>query len=144
MSDDLYREIILDHYTNPRHKGHLDEASHRLEGVNPSCGDSVELDLLIRDGRVAEVGFVGQGCSISMASASMLAESVKGKTLQEVRTLADAFKARQLTKGSIPDLPDGLDIGELEALDGVRQYPVRIKCALLAWNTLLEAVDQER
>jgi len=90
------------------------------------------------------VGFLGEGCSISMASASMMAEALQGKTLEEARRLAEAFKARQLTKGAIPDPPEGLEIGELEALDGVRAYPVRIKCALLAWNTLLEAVKDER
>jgi nitrogen fixation NifU-like protein len=144
ISDDLYREIILDHYTCPRHKGHLETATHRLEGVNPSCGDMVELDLEVRDGRVVEVGFVGEGCSISMASASMLAESVRGQTLDQVRLLADTFKARLLTKAGIPEPPEGVEIGELEALDGVRAYPVRIKCALLAWNTLLEAIENER
>lgn len=144
MTDDLYREIILDHYTRPRNKGHLDEATHRLEGVNPSCGDSVELDLRVVDGCIEAVGFVGHGCSISMASASMLAEAVQGKSVEQARSLADAFKARQLTKGGIPEPPEGVDLGELEALDGVRAYPVRIKCALLAWNTLLDAVKDGR
>jgi nitrogen fixation NifU-like protein len=144
ITDDLYREIILDHYTCPRHKGRLETATHRLEGVNPSCGDTVELDLEVREGRVVEVGFVGEGCSISMASASMLAEAVRGQTLDQVRLLADTFKARLLTKKGIPEPPEGVEIGELEALDGVRAYPVRIKCALLAWNTLLEAIESER
>lgn len=144
MTDDLYREIILDHYTRPRNKGHLENATHRLEGVNPSCGDSVELDLRVEEGRIVAVGFVGTGCSISMASASILAEQVQGKTLEEARALADAFKARQLTKGGIPEPPEGVDLGELEALDGVRAYPVRIKCALLAWNTLMDAVKEGR
>lgn len=142
MNDDLYREIILDHYSRPRHKGHLSEATHRLEGVNPSCGDAIELDLLIEAGKVKEVAFTGTGCSISVASASMLAEGIKGRTLEEIRALAGAFKARQLTKGEIPEPPEGVDLGELEALDGVRQYPVRIKCALLAWNTLLDAIKE--
>lgn len=144
ITDDLYREIILDHYTCPRHKGRLETATHRLEGVNPSCGDTVELDLEVREGRVVEVGFVGEGCSISMASASMLAEAVRGQTLDQVRLLAETFKARLLTKSGIPESPAGVEIGELEALDGVRAYPVRIKCALLAWNTLLEAIESER
>lgn len=143
ITDDLYREIILDHYTCPRHKGRLKTATHRLEGVNPSCGDTVELDLEVREGRVVEVGFVGEGCSISMASASMLAEAVRGQTLDQVRLLAETFKARLLTKSGIPASPEGVEIGELEALDGVRAYPVRIKCALLAWNTLLEAIESE-
>ncbi len=144
MADDLYREIILDHYTCPRHKGHLEHPTHSMEGVNPSCGDTVEIDLKVEEGRIKAVGFVGEGCSISMASASMLAEAVQGKSLDEARQLADAFKARQLTKGTIPDPPEGVEIDELEALDGVRAYPVRIKCAILAWNTLLEAVKDER
>jgi len=144
LSDDLYREIILDHYTCQRHKGHLEHPTNSMEGVNPSCGDTVEIDIVVEDGHIRAVGFLGDGCSISMASASMMAEALQGKTLEEARRLAEAFKARQLTKGAIPDPPEGLEIGELEALDGVRAYPVRIKCALLAWNTLLEAVKDER
>lgn len=136
--DDLYREIILDHYTNPRNQGHLEHCTHSLEGTNPTCGDTLELDLVIDNGVVTDVGFVGQGCSISMASTSMLTEAIKGKTVAEAAAITHAFKARLLQNSP---QTDEVDIGELEALDGVKAYPVRIKCALLSWDTLLQAIE---
>ncbi|MEW6277532.1 MAG: Fe-S cluster assembly sulfur transfer protein SufU [Candidatus Eremiobacterota bacterium] len=141
IGDDLYREIILDHYARPRHRGHLDNPTHQREGVNPTCGDAVTVELKLEGDRVKEVAFDGAGCSISLASASMLAELVKGKTLDEVRALADTFKARMLNRQDTSPCPEAL--GDLEALDGVRQYPVRIKCALLSWNTLLGALSEK-
>ncbi len=138
ISDDLYRQIILDHYTNPRNTGCLEHPSFHLEGTNPTCGDTLELDLIIEDGIVKDVAYEGTGCSISMASASMLTEAIKGQKVEDALKIAHAFKARLLSK----DEPaEDVDIGELEALDGVKAYPVRIKCALLSWNTLLEAID---
>lgn len=138
MGDDLYREIILDHYARPRHRGRLENPTHHEEGFNPTCGDEIELDLRIRNGVIEEVGIAGQGCSISQASASMLAQLLCGKSVDFAHRITQCFKERMLTRGDVPE-PE-LDLGDLEALDGVRQYPVRIKCALLAWNTLLQAL----
>ena len=135
--DELYREIILDHYKNPRNRGRLPEPDIATQGSNPLCGDEIELSLIVRDGRVTDVAFQGKGCSISQASASMMTEGIKGKTILEVRALADAFK--DMMNGETEPDPDVL--GDVEALAGVRKYPVRVKCATLAWTTLLEGLD---
>lgn len=137
FDDDLYRQIIIDHYQNPHHQGTLDCPTHHLEGFNASCGDTLELELKIENGIVQEVVFEGSGCAISMTSASMLTDIVRGKTVEDALALTKAFKARLLGGD---DQDDTIDIGELEALDGVKAYPVRIKCALLSWNTLLEGL----
>lgn len=132
--DDLYREIILEHFRSPRNKGHLDSPDVFAEGVNPLCGDEVRLGLALDGDRVEDVRIDGHGCSISQASGSMMTEAIKGKTLAEAERVAQAFKAMMLENGQ----PHGeVDLGDLESLEGVKQYPVRIKCALLAWNTLL-------
>jgi nitrogen fixation NifU-like protein len=132
--DDLYREIILEHFRSPRNKGRLDNPDVFAEGVNPLCGDEVCLGLALLGDRVQEVRVEGHGCSISQASCSMMSEAIKGRTLAEVEGLAQAFKGQML--GGEPADP-AVDLGDLEALEGVKQFPVRIKCALLAWNTLL-------
>lgn len=143
INDDLYRQIILDHYSRPRHNCHLDHPTVSAEGTNPTCGDEIELDLKVENGRVVDVGFVGEGCSISVASSSMLADIIKGKPVEEVLKIAHAFKARLLSHedAQAAQEAESVDIGELEALDGVKDYPVRIKCALLSWNTLLSALE---
>lgn len=135
--DELYREIILDHYKNPRNRGRLSDPDIATQGSNPLCGDEVEVSLIVREGRVVDVAFEGKGCSISQASASMLTEGIKGKTVAEVTALAEAFK--QMMTGTTEPDPDVL--GDVEALAGVRKYPVRVKCATLAWNTLLEGLE---
>ncbi len=135
--DDLYRDIILDHYRSPRNRGRLPQPDVATQGANPLCGDEIEISLNIRDGRVEDVRFSGKGCSISQASASMMAEGVKGKTLAEAKQLIDAF--RGMMHGDFDPDPD--ELGDLEALQGVRKYPVRIKCAMLCWNTLLEGLN---
>ncbi len=136
--DDLYREIILDHYQAPRNWGRLPAPATLARGTNPLCGDEIDLSLLIADDRVADVAFEGRGCSISQASASMLTETIKGKTLAEVAELFATVKAL-LTDPHAPEAdPDVL--GDLEALQGVRRYPVRIKCALLPWTVLQEGL----
>ena len=134
--DDLYRETILDHYKKPRNKRHIDAADIDLEHNNPLCGDEIRIEAIVRDGRVEDLAFEGQGCSISQASASMLTEQAKGKTLDELEELILAFRGLMAGKEDVDD--DAL--GDLAALKGVTKYPVRIKCAVLAWDTLQEGV----
>jgi nitrogen fixation NifU-like protein len=144
--DELYREVILDHYRHPRHRGRLDAATAHADGNNPLCGDEISLDVVVEDGRVAEIAVTGQGCSISQASASMMAEMVRGKTLEEIEAVAGRFRTMMdLDEGDAgldPSRP-GEVLGDLEALQGVRRFPVRIKCALLPWTTLAEALEAE-
>lgn len=135
VDDDLYREIILDHYRNPRHKHALEPADRAVEANNPLCGDEIDLMLRLRDDSITEAGFLGRGCSISQASASMLCEAVSGMDVTSAARLAGRFRA--MLQGDEQDD----DLGDLEALRGVRAYPVRVKCATLAWNALLEALQ---
>jgi nitrogen fixation NifU-like protein len=142
--EDLYREVILDHYRNPRNKGHLDNPDLSAEGVNPLCGDEITIELAFDEDRVSEVGISGQGCSISQSSASMMSEAIKGKTKGEIEDLTKRFRDMMSLDGEAdlgldPDRP-GAVLGDLESLQGVRKYPVRIKCASLGWNVLLEAL----
>jgi len=134
--DDLYRDIILDHYRNPRHKGHLAAPTASHEGLNPLCGDEVMIEVQLEDGRLADVAYTGSGCSISQSSASMMTEAIAGKSVDAVRHLIGEFTA--MMRGS--DEADPEEMGDLEALTGVRKFPVRIKCATLAWHTLDEAL----
>ena len=134
--DDLYRDIILDHYRHPRHRGTLTGATASQEGVNPLCGDEVTVDVAVQDSRIADIAYRGSGCSISQSSASMMAEAVLGKSLSEARETIDAFTS--MMRGS--DDVDAESLGDLEALSGVRKFPVRVKCATLAWHTLAEAL----
>jgi nitrogen fixation NifU-like protein len=136
--DELYRELILDHYRNPRHRGSLAAADVVAEGYNPLCGDEVELQVKFDDGRIGDIGFAGRGCSISQASGSMLTELVLGKPPEEVRRLSGLF-THMLTE---PDDEPPEELGDLEALQGVARYPVRVKCATLAWHTLEDALKQ--
>ena len=145
--EDLYREIILDHYRTPRNRGELATPPARhAEGHNPLCGDeiTVYLDVAEHDGVdvVDDVKIGGQGCSISQSSASMMSAAVKGKPVAEVRALVNKFKG-MMSIDTGADAADGPDVplGDLEALQGVVKFPVRIKCATLAWNTLLDALD---
>lgn len=151
--EDLYREIILDHYRSPRNRGELPvPPAHRVEGFNPLCGDEVVLFLdLAPDGTVTDIKISGQGCSISQASTSMMSSAVKGKSVAEVRRLVRAFKAlmsiheSKLEGEAGDDLAaelEGVRLGDLEALQGVVKFPVRIKCATLAWNTLTQGLDE--
>jgi nitrogen fixation NifU-like protein len=149
--EDLYREIILDHYRNPRNRGELPTPpAHRVEGFNPLCGDEVVIYLDVEDGRVTDVKISGQGCSISQSSASMMSSAIKGKTVEEARALIRAFKAmmsihEQRLDGDEDDttgVDPGIKLGDLEALQGVVKFPVRIKCATLSWNTLAQGLDE--
>jgi nitrogen fixation NifU-like protein len=134
--DDLYREVIMDHYRRPRGHGELDAPDYRIEGANPLCGDEVQLDLKVEGQRLIGLAWQGAGCSISQSSASMLAEAIDGCTVDEASSLVDAFKEMMLRGGTAEGL------GDLEALQGVRKFPVRVKCALLAWNVLQDALEQ--
>ena len=151
--EDLYREIILDHYRNPRNRGELPvPPAHRAEGFNPLCGDEVQVYLDVEDGTVADVKVTGQGCSISQSSASMMSQAVKGKSVDDARQLVRAFKAmmsiheHELDGDDEDGDGDGslreVKLGDLEALRGVVKFPVRIKCATLAWNTLTQGLDE--
>ena len=154
--EDLYREIILDHYRNPRNRGELETPpATRTEGFNPLCGDEIVVYLdLDDDGVIEDIRIGGTGCSISQSSASMMSAAVKGKTVAEVEALTHAFKAMMSIHESSLDaegesgedlpteLPEGVKLGDLEALRGVVKFPVRIKCATLAWNTLAEGITE--
>jgi nitrogen fixation NifU-like protein len=148
--EDLYREIILDHYRNPRNRGELPAPpAQRLEGYNPLCGDEIVVYLLVDGDKVEDVKITGQGCSISQSSASMMSAAVKGKTVDEAKALIRAFKGMmsihesRLEGDGEPELPDPeVKLGDLEALQGVVKFPVRIKCATLSWNTLAQGLDE--
>ncbi len=161
--EDLYREIILDHYRAPRNRGELPvPPAHRVEGFNPLCGDEVVLYLDIDDGTVRDVRIGGQGCSISQASTSMMSAAIKGRTVEEARKLVRAFDALMSIHESQLDAADGADggtddrgagsdehealpdasLGDLMALRGVVKFPVRIKCATLSWHTLRQGLDE--
>ena len=137
MSDlhDLYQETIIDHSKRPRNKGALEQATHSAEGYNPLCGDKVRVQLKIENGRIAGIGFEGAGCAISTASASLMTDTLKGKTPEEVETAFEKFHSL-LTE----DRPASPDLGKLAVFSGVREYPMRVKCATLAWHTLRGAL----
>ncbi len=156
--EDLYREIILDHYRNPRNRGELPSPpAVKAEGFNPLCGDEIQVYVDVDDGVVRDIRVGGQGCSISQSSASMMSAAVKGKSLDEVRQLTRSFKAmmsihEHALDGSEvepeadvidPNAQPGSTLGDLEALRGVVKFPVRIKCATLAWNTLAQGLDEK-
>lgn len=143
--DELYREVILDHYRNPRNRGALSGHHVHADGVNPSCGDEFSIDLAVEDGRVVDAAMQGQGCSISQASGSMMMDAIVGKDVDDVTELMHKFKVMMtIEEGDNPVDPDrpGAVLGDLEALQGVRKFPVRIKCADLAWTTLADALDK--
>jgi len=154
--EDLYREIILDHYRSPRNRGELPSPpATRVEGFNPLCGDEIVLYVDVAGDTVQDIRIGGQGCSISQSSASMMSAAVKGKTLDEVKALTRAFKGmmsihEQSLDGddaasegeATPEGEPDVKLGDLEALRGVVKFPVRIKCATLSWNTLLQALHE--
>ena len=137
MSDlrDLYQEVILDHNRRPRNFGPLASANHRADGSNPLCGDKVTVLLDLEAGRIRDVAFQGAGCAISTASASLMTEALKGLSVEEARTLFHGFH-ELVTQGD-----EGEDLGKLAVFTGVREYPMRVKCATLAWHTLMAALD---
>jgi nitrogen fixation NifU-like protein len=133
----LYRDTVLDHFRSPRGQKALDRIDLKRDGYNPVCGDRITMSVKLSDNAVEDVAVNCKGCVISVASASMLAELLPGKSREEVLRLAEAFK--QMMHGHPP--PPGLDIGDLDALEGVKNFPVRVKCALLAWMTLIDALQ---
>lgn len=153
--EDLYREIILDHYRTPRNKGELETPpATRTEGFNPLCGDEVVVYVDVTDGVVSDIKIGGQGCSISQASASMMTAAVKGKPVEEAKKVIGAFKQLMMIHetnvggdGTEAEFDgdgtviNGVDLGDLEALQGVVKFPTRIKCATLSWNTLTQAFE---
>jgi nitrogen fixation NifU-like protein len=150
--EDLYREIILDHYRNPRTRGELESPpAHRVEGFNPLCGDEIVVYVKVDDDVISDICISGQGCSISQSAASMMSAAVKGKSVEEARQLTRAFKAmmsihEQQLDGDEAEVDEqalaDVKLGDLEALRGVVKFPVRIKCATLSWNTLAQGLDE--
>ncbi len=140
--EDLYREIILDHYRSPRNRGELPPPANKAEGHNPLCGDEITVFVQVDGDVVSDVKVSGQGCSISQSSASMMSQAIKGKSLDEVRALVHRFKVMMSIEEDADDATQpAVKLGDLEALQGVVKFPVRIKCATLAWNTLVEALE---
>lgn len=134
--DDLYRRVIMDHYKHPRNRGTLEGQAVTVDLNNPSCGDRISLQMQIEDGVVRNARFIGEGCSISMSSASMMTEAVKGKKLDEALAMADLFSG--LMKGEDVQF----DYEDLDSLSGVSKFPARIKCATLAWNAMRKGIEQ--
>ena len=135
--DEIYKEVILDHYKNPRNKRDLPNAERSCSRNNPLCGDEITVFVHEEGGKIAEVSFVGQGCSISQSSASMMTEAVTGRSVEETQRLIGDF--RGMMAGELD--PDEDELGDLVALKGVVKYPIRIKCAVLAWDVLQEALE---
>ncbi len=144
--EDLYREIILDHYRTPRNRGELPPPAAHAVGHNPLCGDEIDVYLQVEGDIVTDVKVGGQGCSISQSSASMMSQAVKGRSVAEVRALVRRFKGMMSIEEELPEGERAAEVevklGDLEALQGVVKFPVRIKCATLAWNTLIEALAE--
>jgi nitrogen fixation NifU-like protein len=143
---DLYREVLLDYSSSGAHKGVLENPGLRSHGINPVCGDEIELTVSFEDSstgpRIGRIRFEGQGCVISQSSAAMMAEALEGLSLERAQELITAFKDLLIAKAPTQSLPDELEMAR--ALEGVRKFPVRVKCATLGWNTLLQGLAQKR
>ena len=135
--DELYREVILDHFKSSSHRGELPGAQIKAEGNNPLCWDEMTFYLKLADGKVAQARFKGKGCAISQAAASMLSQQLEEKTFDEIQRIIEAMKG--LMQGQDPD--SSLDLGDLESLAGVRKFPVRVKCAALSWNIIEQGLN---
>ena len=142
--EDLYREIILDHYRTPRNRGELDPPALFADGHNPLCGDEIRISVAVQDGVVTDVRFSGSGCSISQSSASMMTSAIKGKPVEQVKSIVRRFKQMMTIDEEDSEIDESINLGDLEALQGVVKFPVRIKCATLGWNTLLDALATEQ
>jgi nitrogen fixation protein NifU and related proteins len=140
---DLYREVLLDYFRDTAHKGVIEGADLKAHGINPVCGDEIEISVKkAADGSLQAIKFTGHGCVISQASSAMMAEALEGRSVGRAQQLVAAFKDMMLQKASLDTLPDELDA--LKALEGVRRFPTRIKCATLAWNTVSQGLAQGR
>ncbi|AKG03981.1 MULTISPECIES: Fe-S cluster assembly sulfur transfer protein SufU [Salimicrobium] len=137
--DTLYRQVIMDHYKNPRNKGSIEGEHMAIDMNNPTCGDRIQLQLQLEDGVVNEAKFDGEGCSISLSSASMMTEAVKGKTVEEALEMSKLFSA--MMQGEDVD-PEQFALEDIEALQGVSQFPARIKCATLSWKAMEQGVEE--
>lgn len=138
--DNLYRQVIMDHYKNPRNKGVLEEGSLTVNMNNPTCGDRIQLTMKVEGGKVVDSKFDGEGCSISMSSASMMTQAIKGRDVEEALKLSKIFS--DIMQGNDYDDED-LDLGDIEALQGVAKFPARIKCATLAWKAMEKGLTEE-
>ena len=138
--DTLYRQVIMDHYKNPRNRGVLENESFTIDMNNPTCGDRIQLSMKVEDGKVTEAKFDGEGCSISMSSASMMTQAIKGQTIENAIKLSHIFSEMMLGK----EYDDSIDLGDIEALQGVSKFPARIKCATLAWKAMEKGLDSQK
>jgi nitrogen fixation protein NifU and related proteins len=138
--DALYRRVIMDHYKNPRNRGILEDGSHTINMNNPTCGDRIQLTLKVEDGVVVDAKQEGEGCSISMSSASMMTQAIKGKKIEDALKLSKIFS--DMMQGKEHD--DDIDLGDIEALQGVAKFPARIKCATLAWKAMEKSLKEEK
>lgn len=137
--NDLYGELVVEHKRAPRNFGTLESPTHQARGHNPQCGDDLEVQLKVEDGRLRDIRYHGQGCAICIASASMMSEAVKGRTIAEAEQLRQRFRAVLIGQRE----PEPAEMGKLVSLAGVRQYPSRIKCALLGWHALMQALEEK-
>jgi nitrogen fixation protein NifU and related proteins len=138
--DALYRQVIMDHYKKPRNKGVLAEDSLTVNMNNPTCGDRIQLTMKVSDGKVVDAKFEGEGCSISMSSASMMTQAIKGKNIDEAIKLSKIFSDMMQGK----EYDENLDLGDIEALQGVSKFPARIKCATLAWKAMEKGLQEQK
>lgn len=136
--DTLYRQVIMDHYKKPRNKGMLEDGSLTIDMNNPTCGDRIRLTMKIEDNKVTDVKFDGDGCSISMSSASMMTQAIKGKDVDTALTMSQTFS--EMIQGK--EYSDDIDLGDIEALQGVSKFPARIKCATLAWKAMEKGLKE--
>lgn len=137
--DALYRQVIMDHYKNPRNKGVLEDGNLTINMNNPTCGDRIQLTMNVEDGIVTDAKFEGEGCSISMSSASMMTQAIKGKKIEDAIKLSGVFS--NLMQGK--EYEEDLDLGDIEALQGVSKFPARIKCATLAWKAMEKGLKED-
>ena len=139
---ELYQQVILDHNKSPRNFRVIEHPSHHAEGYNPLCGDRIDVFVTVNDGIVEDISFQGKGCAISKASASLMSSIVKGKSVEEAEKLFEKF--HDLITGKLGDNPDVEEIGKLAVLAGVKDFPARVKCASLAWHTMINALKEEK
>jgi len=138
--DTLYRQVIMDHYKNPRNRGELEGDTLKINMNNPTCGDRIQLQMIVEDGKIANAKFVGEGCSISLSSASMMTQAVKGLPVEDALTMSELFSDMMLGKDVDTDK---FDLEDIEALKGVAKFPARIKCATLAWKAMEQGLNKE-